>query len=157
MLFQGEKNIGVKTAEEEKAENASEESQNSYSQLTQIYHQQWEKENARQKNINKVQKMPVKQKSRQTFKKSHKKEFENKENKDKKPVRFKKKNKKKNQENEEQNIQDLIAKNNQLKEELSHSRKVCRELAQKLQDNRQRKRIKKEDFEIIQKILNRYV
>ena len=95
MLFQGEKNIGVKTAEEVKAENAREESQNSYSQLTLIYQQQWEKENVKQKNINKVQKMPVKQKSRQTFKKSHKKEFENKENKDKKPVRFKKKNKKK--------------------------------------------------------------
>ena len=44
MLFQGEKNIGVKTAEEEKAENANEESQKSYSQLTQIYEQQWEKE-----------------------------------------------------------------------------------------------------------------
>ena len=93
MLFQGKKNI-VKTAEEEKAENASAESRTFYSQLSQIYEQQWEKENLKQKDINKLQMKQAQGNSKQTFKKSHKKQFETKKYNDIKPVKFKKKNEK---------------------------------------------------------------
>ena len=62
-----------------------------------------------------------------------------------------------NQECKDRNIDDLIAKNNELKRHLDHSRRVCRELLGKLRDERDRKRFKKEDIQEIQNVLNRYL
>ena len=61
------------------------------------------------------------------------------------------------QDSEDRNLEDLIAENKKLKKHLDHSRRVCRELVQKLRDERDRKSIKREDFQIIQNVLNRYM
>ena len=58
---------------------------------------------------------------------------------------------------EERSVEDLVAQKNNLKDNLEHSRRVCRELLQKLRDERDRKRFKKEDFHTIQNVLQRYI
>ena len=58
-----------------------------------------------------------------------------------------------NQECKDRNIDDLIAKNKELKGHLDHSRRVCRELLRKLRDERDRKRFKREDIQMIQNVL----
>ena len=72
-------------------------------------------------------------------------------------VQFEKKDEEIENEREERSVEDLIAENNKLKENLEHSRRVCRELLQKLRDERDRKRFKKEDFQRIQNVLKRYM
>ena len=52
---------------------------------------------------------------------------------------------------------ELIAKNKELSESLEHSRRRTRELVKELREERLTKRIRKEDFNIIQTILNRYL
>ena len=54
-------------------------------------------------------------------------------------------------------IEELIAKNKELKNNLEHSRKRCRELVIKLREEREGKKIKIEDFNIIRTLLNRYI
>ena len=154
MLSQRKKNNAVKTAEQEETINARAEYKSSNNQMSQIYLQQWEKDNLNHKNNNFAQEKPVKNEAKQIFKKTP---FEGKKFKSNKPVKFKKKNHKITEESEVLKIEQLIAKNNELKEELAHRRRVCKELAQKLQYERDRKRIKRDDFEMIQKVLKRYM
>ena len=153
MLTQVSENMRVRSAEEEKTETASTESQSSHSQLSQIYFEQWEKENLKQK----PQEKPVTKKSGQKIMKMpHKKRFGGKISKDNK--QFKIKNEEKIQHgNEDRKFEELIAENNKLKKNLEHSRRVCRELVEKLRDERSRKRFKREDFEMIKNIFNRYM
>ena len=70
--------------------------------------------------------------------------------------------KQKENKNNGKNLQDekfseLIAKNKELSESLEHSRRRTRELVKELREERLTKRIRKEDFNIIQTILNRYL
>ena len=157
MFSRKKKNMGVKSAEEEETEIASAGSQISHSQMSQIYLQQWEKENLKRKLSKKPPKKTVKEIFKQdNKKKEQKKPLEDKKSKEDKQVKFKK-DKKINEDSEARNIEDLIAKNNELKENLDHSRRVCRELVMKLNNERARKRFKKEDFEMIQSVLKRYI
>ena len=157
MFYQKKKNMGVKIAEKEETEIASAGSQSSHSQMSQIYLQQWEKENLKPKVNKKPPRKTVKENFKQDIEtKNQKKPFEDKKSKEDKQVKFKK-DKKINEDSEARNIEDLIAKNNELKENLDHSRRVCRELVVKLRDERDRKRFKKEDFEMIQNVLKRYM
>lgn len=153
MKFQRKEKIAVKIAEEEETINARVKSRSSNNQMSQIYLQHWEKENLNHKNYNLAEKKPLKNEAKQIFKRTP---FEGKKFKGNKPVKFKKKNDKITQESEVLKIEQLIAKNNDLKKELALSRRVCKELAQKLQYERDRKRIKREDFEMIQNVLKRY-
>ena len=71
--------------------------------------------------------------------------------------KFKKKDDKIEKEREERSVEDLVAENNNLKDNLEHSRRVCRELLQKVRDERDRKRFKKEDFQTIHNVLKIYM
>ena len=57
----------------------------------------------------------------------------------------------------EQNVNELIAKNKELQENLDHSRKRTRELIKELREVKVSKKIRREDFNIIQTVLNRYL
>ena len=154
MFSQDKKKIGEEKAEEEECQG---------SQLNQIYLEQWEKENFKQK-IEKKKQMktvrdPLEEKKCNEskgvrFKKKGKKITQERED---ELVQFKKKDEKIEKEMEERSVEDLVAENNNLKDNLEHSRRVCRELLQKLRDERDRKRFKKEDFQTIQNVLQRYM
>ena len=154
MFSQDKKKIGIETAEEKECQS---------SQLSQIYLSQWEKENLKQK-IEKKKQMkrvrdPLEDKKCNEnkgvrFKKKGKKITQERED---ELVQFEKKDEEIENEREERSVEDLIAENNKLKENLEHSRRVCRELLQKLRDERDRKSFKKEDFQTIQNVLQRYM
>lgn len=57
----------------------------------------------------------------------------------------------------DQNVNELIAKNKELQENLEHSRKRTRELIKELREVKVSKKIRREDFNIIQTVLNRYL
>ena len=58
---------------------------------------------------------------------------------------------------DDQKVSELIAKNKVLNESLEHSRRRTRELVKELREERLTKRMRKEDYTIIQTILNRYL
>ena len=57
----------------------------------------------------------------------------------------------------DQKVNELIAKNKELQENLEHSRKRTRELIVQLRVERVSKKIRREDFNMVQTILNRYL
>ena len=58
---------------------------------------------------------------------------------------------------DEEKVKELIASNEELKKHLQHSRKRTRELLKELRVEREDKKRRREDFEMIQKLLNRYM
>ena len=154
MSSQDKKKIGIETGEETQFQG---------SQLSQIYLEQWEKENFKPKIEKKKQMKTVREPLEDKkcnenkgvmFKKKGKKITQERED---ELVQFKKKDEKIEKEREERSVEDLVAENNNLKDNLEHSRRVCRELLQKVRDERDRKRFKKEDFQTVQNVLKRYM
>lgn len=154
MFSQDKNKIGIETGEETQCQA---------SQLSQIYLEQWEKENLKPK-IEKKKQMKTVRKPLEDkkcnenkgirFKKKGKKITQERQD---ELVQFKKKDEKIEKEREERSVEDLVAENNNLKDNLEHSRRICRELLQKVRYERDRKRFKKEDFQTIQNVLKRYM
>lgn len=57
----------------------------------------------------------------------------------------------------DQKVNELIAKNKKLQENLKHSRKRTRELMTQLREERESKKIRRDDFKMIYTLLNRYL
>ena len=57
----------------------------------------------------------------------------------------------------EQKVNELIAKNKELQENLKHSRKRTRELIKQLREEEALKKMKRDDFSVIHTLLNRYL
>ena len=75
-----------------------------------------------------------------------------------KQLEFINKDKNNNQDvSDNRNIEELMTENKKVKKNLEHSRMRCRELRKTLREERERKRIKIEDFNMIRTLLNRYI
>ena len=170
MLCQQKWSMKVKAADENGTEDERVACQRSCSQLSQIYLEEYEKKKKLERKVKmEPQNEPLgKKKSQDNVCVNTEKKLKSligdssdvpfKKAACSKQLKFRKKEKNNNRDlSENLSIEELIAKNKELKNNLEHSRKRCRELLIELREEREGKKIKIEDFNMIRTLLNRYI